>query len=171
MVLGPHRYRDSDDDDTGRTKTKPWWTEEEEEEEGGDNEHRANDDGSDVLEEVLREADGLGGVPPQQQPSSSPPPIAASSLASKQLGARILAHHLACALTVSFGSVCQAALLSPLAQWLWAAGGYVVVEEGVSQPVGCLFVCMVVYMGEMDRPYHLTLACLPSPRIAHDNIT
>ena len=145
-----HRYhRHNSDDDTSRTKTKPWWTEEEEEEEG-DNENQANDDGIDVLEGVLREADELGGVPPQQQPSSSPLPIATSSLASTQLGARVLAHHLACALSVSFGSVCQAALLSPLAQWLWAAGGYVVVEEGVSQPVVC-FVCVVVYMGGRDR--------------------
>lgn len=148
MIFGPHhhhRYHDSDDENS-RTKTKPWWAEEEEEDDNEDQAVSADEDESDVLEEVLREVDELGGVPPQQQrsSSSSPPPIAPSSLASKQLGARVLAHHLACAMTVSFGSICQAALLSPLAQWLWAAGGYVVVEEGVSR-LFC-FMRVVVYI-------------------------
>ena len=129
MVLAPHQHFNHHTGGSPSDEAKHWWED--------------DDTDTDVLDEVLRDdaaaaADDDDDDDDEQASSSSssaaPSPAlasASSSLASRQLGARTLAHHLACALTVSLGSVCQAALLSTPAQWLWAAAGYEVLEEGV----------------------------------------
>ncbi len=128
MVLAPHQHFNHHTGGSPSDEAKHWWED--------------DDTDTDVLDEVLRDdaaaaADDDDDDDEQASSSSSsaaPSPAlasASSSLASRQLGARTLAHHLACALTVSLGSVCQAALLSTPAQWLWAAAGYEVLEEGV----------------------------------------
>ncbi|KAM3568291.1 hypothetical protein VYU27_009583 [Nannochloropsis oceanica] len=54
----------------------------------------------------------------------SPPPFSSSNLSGE-----VLLHHLACALSVSLGSLCQAAFCCPLAHALWAWQGYTVSHQ------------------------------------------